>query len=482
MIKTNLEYQITGNQVENFKKVLNEIPKPDGSSENIDPLFYQIQRDAVNAQLQDLLSDLKEYEQIRSCNPGAFPLTSLEEVPLNLIKSRIAAGYSQEEMAQFLNLDSDAYIKHENNEFIDADGNLILSIAIILNIPISEEVQALLAFTPKNEVLTQLKEAGINKDFIIKRINSRNTVERLGELSDVGFLKVIGLLRRVFGFDFEGVLGNVQLKFNFSPEAARFKLPANANENYVNLYTTYAHYIAQLALKATSNLKPKLIPNHPGKFFLAVKDYYGSVTFENVLRYAWDLGICIFPLNDPGAFHGAFWRVDGRNVIVLKQRVRYESRWLFDLLHEIWHAIQEPEKEERTLIDFEDEELYKQYTREERTAHRFAGEIILAGKAEKLAEKCMERAHFNGPALKNAVIDVAKDENIPVDGLANYLAYRLSMEDFNWWPVANNLQTKSRNPWIVCRDVFLEKAKLENLDESEQLLIFNALYDEEEEL
>ena len=67
----------------------------------------------------------------------------------------------------------------------------------------------------------------------------------------------------------------------------------------------------------------------------AVLSTYGAITFEHTLRYVWSLGIPVLPLRDPGAFHGACWRIDGRNIIVLKQRTLSLARWLADLLHEV---------------------------------------------------------------------------------------------------------------------------------------------------
>src|SRR5687767_5155394 len=64
---------------------------------------------------------------------------------------------------------------------------------------------------------------------------------------------------------------------------------------------------------------------------------------HSVLNFFWDEGIPVLPLSDSGAFHGACWRTAGRNVIVVKQRSRFMSRWVFDLLHEWHHAGQFPE-------------------------------------------------------------------------------------------------------------------------------------------
>ncbi len=45
-----------------------------------------------------------------------------------------------------------------------------------------------------------------------------------------------------------------------------------------------------------------------------------------------------------GTFHGACWRYEGRNAVVLKQTPKHEARWTFDLLHELFHAGQRPEE------------------------------------------------------------------------------------------------------------------------------------------
>ena len=74
----------------------------------------------------------------------------------------------------------------------------------------------------------------------------------------------------------------------------------------------------------------------------AIEAKQSRLTLRAVLSFAWDLGVRVLPLRDPGTFHGACWRYGGRNVIVLKQTATYEARWLFDLIHELYHAGSEP--------------------------------------------------------------------------------------------------------------------------------------------
>jgi len=66
---------------------------------------------------------------------------------------------------------------------------------------------------------------------------------------------------------------------------------------------------------------------------------------------------------------------------------------------------------------------------------------MLDGRAEELAEQCVTAAKNRVELLKNAVPSVAQSGGVQVDALANYMAFRLSLQGINWWGAANNLQT-----------------------------------------
>jgi len=243
----------------------------------------------------------------------------------------------------------------------------------------------------------------------------------------------------------------------------------------LNAYVLYAHYLALLVLESTKGISQSRFPTDPDEFRQEVETSFGSITFENVLRYVWSLGIPVLSLADPGAFHGACWRVDWRNIIVLKQRTRSLARWLFDLLHEIWHAAQSPDKSELSAIEADPTSKERRESPDEEAASQFAGDVILYGRAEELAQLCVEEAEGNVEWLKAAVPRVANRENVAVDALANYMAFRLSLQDINWWGAAENLQPTDFKPWEIARKVFLEHTRLEGLNEVDRDLLMLAL-------
>ena len=67
-----------------------------------------------------------------------------------------------------------------------------------------------------------------------------------------------------------------------------------------------------------------------------------------------------------------------------------------------------------------------------------------------------------------------------VDHLANYMAFRLSLQNINWWGAANNLQTIAENPWETARDALLTQSNFSKINPSDRELIVRALSGEEE--
>lgn len=336
------------------------------------------------------------------------------------------------------------------------------------------------------DLLKRLREVGMALRFLRRLLPSELRVELTSLTKGKGneqavVMQVAKIVSSVFGWALDVILNpSAPLEFSQSAmSAARFKLPARANTQRLSAYTVYAHTVAVILLKATADLPRKPIPTSAEELRDAIKRQYGAVTFEHALRYAWSLGIPVLPLSDSGAFHGACWRLNGRNVVVLKQRVRSLARWLFDLIHELVHAGQNPEQPDLSII--EDEGLdARRLSPEEKNANRIAGNVILDGRAEELAQNCVTAAKGRIELLKRVVPQVAAKEGVAADALANYMAFRLSLQGENWWPTAVALQETEVDPWQVAREVLLERADFSRLHEFERGLLEQALMDEAE--
>lgn len=137
------------------------------------------------------------------------------------------------------------------------------------------------------------------------------------------------------------------------------------------------------------------------------------------------------------------------------------------------------EMQEDLFLSSERFSLEKIFSRsdEEAAANDFADDVMLAGRAEELAEKCVEAAEGKVEWLKRAVLEVAEKEDVEVDALANYMAYRLSLQQLDWWGAASNLQKTDPLPWVIARNILLEYVDLSYLNEFDRDLLMRAIDD-----
>ena len=350
-----------------------------------------------------------------------------------------------------------------------------------LGVRVREDVILPTANLSYDRLMLRLNRAGLDRGFVVTRLIPHQLQAHLENREDTSdpdtlVLRVASAIGRVFGWTNAALFGSGPLLPNMAVVGAtRYKTASRVDEQRTSAYTVYAHFLALLLLEATAALPQKPIPTDAHAMRAAIVAAYGSLNFEHALRYMWGLGIPVLPLADSGAFHGACWRVDGRNVIVLKQHVRAPTRWLFDLLHEVYHAGQQPEQRELAVIEDNDMTKERLESDEEQAASQYAGDVLLNGRAEVLIAQCVRAAGGSIERLKKALPQVAERERVRTDALANYMAFRLSLQGENWWGAANNLQATTPDPWLVARDVMLEHINLGALNESDRSLLLQAL-------
>lgn len=485
MIKNERQYRITKAQADKFEQALaRQVATTPETDNRIHPLVQKAQRDALISQLEDLKTQLREYNLLRSGERKVLELTSFDELPRALIQARIALGLSQKALAERLGIKEQQLQRYEATEYASANIERVKEVINILGLTIREDIFLPdVEITPAN-MFKRLNEAGLKKDFVLNKLIPRPITAELqaaGKHNDKksSILLAATTVSRVLGCSVASLFGDAPLQFDNSPvRAVRFLVKAGANERKLNAYTLYAIYLAHLTLDATADLPQKTVPTDATEFRQEVLAKFGSLEYENILKYFWSLGVPVLPLRDPGAFHGACIREDGRNVIVLKQQTASVAKWTHDALHEGYHAGQEPEKKERDTIEYSETSKERRESPEEKKASRFAGNVVLDGKAEELAKKCVAMANGAVERLKWAVPQVAAREGVPVDALANYMAFRLWQDNTaNWWGVAAKLQNISEQPWETARNLFLKKVNFGCLNEVDRNLLQQAMSD-----
>jgi len=479
MIKNERQYRITKAQAARLDHALAEFDQSSDKEKNIHPLLLEAEYEGIKSQLNDLYKEIKEYEELRE---GKYVIPALDlftEFPLVLIKARIAKGLTQKELADRLGLREQQIQKYESTEYASASFSRVREVAEALGIKLANDSIVLPSKISLASLISRLKEAGLDRDLIMKRIVPVSLSEQLRirdtESSDNLIYQIAHHVGRIFGWSPRDILGQQGLVLDMKLAPTKLKVAANANEKRVNAYIIYAHYLVLTLLQTMKSQEQQTAPEDPYETREAIIARYGVLTLSNVLKYLWGLGILILPLNAPGAFHGAYFREDFRHMIVLKQKTSSSSRWMFDALHETYHTLQEPKQPNLVVVEHADMSKERLSSEEEITASQYAGAVLLGKNPQLLAEQCIEEANRDLRMLKSAVKRVASSENVPVDSLANYLAFRLSLEGQNWWGTAENLQNGDPNPFLIAKDVLLEHVDLSKLTDSDIQLVQRAL-------
>jgi transcriptional regulator with XRE-family HTH domain len=482
MIKNEKQYQFTKRAVENFERELERVAQRDAADSSIHPLIRRAEVAGIESQIATLRSEIREYERLKAGERVVLSANSLADLPIVLVQARIAAGLSQEDLAVRLGMKKQQIQRYEADDYASASLATLIRVAEALGIGIREDALLPVAGASAQKLLSRLQGIGVDRGLVLGRILPASLRARVEQAAPVDggsaslALEVASWVSRVFGLDLVTLFGSSQPALNAAVvRAARFKVGASVNESRLEAYAVYARYLAELVLFATPRLSRSTMPTDPSVVHDAIQAAYGVVNFSSILRYAWDLGIPVLPLNDPGAFHGATWRINGRDIVVLKQRTKSGARWSIDLLHELWHTTEEPNLQERSVI--EEHDITTATSREERTATRFASNVVLNGQAEDLAQASVQAAGGNLEALKSVVPGIAERAGVGVGELANYLAFRLSRQGENWWGASNNLQPSSRDPWQEARDELIRRVDFSQLEPTDRDLLVRAMSD-----
>ena len=327
MITNERQLQISKTQAARFREALDELEERQDAP-SIDPVMRQVEIDAVRGQLETLLAEIREYEELKSGRTSTIELNSFAELPYGLIRARIAAGLTQKDLAERLGLHEQQIQRYEASKYEGATFSRIVDVADAIGLKVRNQLEVLKT-TSAEAVIRRLRSIGLGNDFIRRRISPDLN------LDEAGVREIVARLCSIFGWSPDALLGSGTIDpTRLGGAAARFKMPKGRDARSAVVYTAYAYRLATICAQAMAH-SPRKVPTDWRKFRAQMIERYDGVDFKSALSFAWDLGVVVLPLNDAGAFHGACWRIDGVNVIVLKQPLRYPARWLFDLLHEI---------------------------------------------------------------------------------------------------------------------------------------------------
>jgi transcriptional regulator with XRE-family HTH domain len=464
MIKNERQFRITRAQVQRLEESLEALLATVDSE--VHPVRRELEVGALSGLIDELRASIDAYESLRDGTRVPRAITDVAAIPQALIEHRIAAGLNQRDLAERLGLKEQQVQRYESEDWSTANLNRLMAVADALGI------------APAGQASPNVTLADLRKTVARAGVDPRFFEQRIAPASGGGLAKIIDLtsrLSRVYGWTADELLSGTVAEPQPPLDAASFKLPKRHKVARTSAYIVYSHYLALQAIAATPRLPVRTVPSDPAVMRGLMASAAGSTPFERALDVTWSLGVVVIPLADPGAFHAVLWRHQGRNVVVLKQQNRLASRWLFDLLHELRHAAESLDEPTFAVLDAEDGELDDR----EYEANEYAGAVLLDGRADEIAQEVGTASGGRVEALTKVVPRVAAANRVAVGDLANYIAYRLSVDSVNWWGAATNLQDRTENPWRLTATRFFQEIDLRRLNPIDRDLLVQAVREEE---
>jgi transcriptional regulator with XRE-family HTH domain/Zn-dependent peptidase ImmA (M78 family) len=378
-------------------------------------------------------------------------LKSFEEIPKALIRARISLGLSQKDLAERMGLKEQQIQRYEADEYRAASLARVREFISQLNIKISKQAEPWQEGMTYENLFQRLGSAGIDPNFAITKILPPELAKELEAKGkdtqmDKTAIEVAQRIGSVYGWTPDQILGPESLQIDMSRLGnVQFKLRRNANRSRVVAQAFYSHYLALLVLQACSELPVRPLPRNPYEIYKSITKVGQPISLDNALRHVWSLGMPILALVDSGGTQGTHFKEGLRSVLVLNDSTAYQARFMFVLFHEFWHAaVHQNDDRQRSFVLEEFQDLpsgNKETDNEEHIANEFAGAVLLGRNPNKLVKMCYDESQGDLLKMKQAVQLVAAREMVPVDVLANIVAFRLAEEGANWWGAANNLQT-----------------------------------------
>lgn len=133
MIQNDQQYHTTKEWLQKFEKSVAEIDS--NESLKADPIRWQLYHDAYQSQVDEFKQEIAEYERLINCDksqPIQIKVESFHKLPDALVKARIAAKISIEELASMLGIERARVAEYEKTDYQCASFVEIIEVITVL--------------------------------------------------------------------------------------------------------------------------------------------------------------------------------------------------------------------------------------------------------------------------------------------------------------------------------------------------------------
>lgn len=136
MLTNERQYRITRKKAIELRNAIEAFDSHVALRKDTHPRILKAEKDALKSLLEDLKTELQEYEQLKSGEVSTITVESLEELAHGLIQARIAGNLSQRALAHRLGLKEQQIQRYEAEAYSSASYRRLCQVAQALDVRI----------------------------------------------------------------------------------------------------------------------------------------------------------------------------------------------------------------------------------------------------------------------------------------------------------------------------------------------------------
>ncbi len=134
MIQNEHQYKVTQNKLKDLEQALAELFQ---IKDTLRSRQFSSRKNGLQRMIDSLTKEIEEYNALKQ-QRTSIKIASIQELPLALIRARIAKGMTQKELAEKMGVKEQQVQRDEANQYSSAGFHRIAEVAEALNIKIQE--------------------------------------------------------------------------------------------------------------------------------------------------------------------------------------------------------------------------------------------------------------------------------------------------------------------------------------------------------
>ena len=134
MIQNEYQYKISQAKIKELQQEAIELNK---TKNELHPRQFKIRQNGLEGMMDDIISEINKYDQLKE-HPLFIKIDSFNEIPVALIKARIALGMTQKDLAEKLGMKEQQIQRYEANQYSSAGFQRLAEIATALDVKLND--------------------------------------------------------------------------------------------------------------------------------------------------------------------------------------------------------------------------------------------------------------------------------------------------------------------------------------------------------